>query len=355
MQDKRALVVGVTGIAGSNLAEYLHQVGGWDIHGLSRRPPKGCAWLTSHTADLMDAEATSAALKGVAPSHVFYCTWMPGATEPESVAINCRMLGNLLQACAQGGRLRHVTLLTGTKHYLGPFTEFGKTIPETPFREDMPRLPTQVFYYDMEDLLFDAAQRAGFGWSVHRAHTIIGHAVGNMMNMGVTLACYASLCRATGADFVFPGHPVSYSGVTDVTDARLLARHLAWAATCDAARNEAFNVANGDVFRWSHMWRVIADYFGLVPGSYPGHSHSLDAKLRGMSDDWDRLVAAEGLQPNPLNRLASGWHSDFDLGRPMECFNSMAKSRRLGFDAWQDSEQSFIDLFDRLRRERIIP
>ena len=143
--------------------------------------------------------------------------------------------------------------------------------------------------------------------------------------------------------------------MTDVTDARLLARHLAWAATCDAARNEAFNVANGDVFRWSHMWRVIADYFGLVPGSYPGHSHSLDAKLRGMSDDWDRLVAAEGLQPNPLNRLASGWHSDFDLGRPMECFNSMAKSRRLGFDAWQDSEQSFIDLFDRLRRERIIP
>lgn len=355
MQDKRALIVGVTGIAGGNLAEHLHQAGGWDIHGLSRRPPKGCSWLASHTVDLMDAEATVATLKDVAPSHVFYCTWLPGATEQESSAINCRMLGNLLQACTGSGRLRHVALLTGTKHYLGPFVDFGKTIPETPFREDMPRLSQQVFYYDMEDLLLDAAARSGFSWSVHRAHTIIGYAIGNMMNMGVTLATYASLCRATGSDFVFPGHPVSHSGVTDVADARLLARHLVWAATCDAARNEAFNVVNGDVFRWSRMWRVIADYFGLVPGSYPGHASPLETRLREMSPAWDRLIVEEGLQPNSLDRLASGWHSDFDLGRPMECFNSMAKSRRLGFDGWQDSETSFIDLFDRLRRERIIP
>lgn len=355
MQDQRALIVGVTGIAGGNLAEHLHDVGGWDIHGLSRRPPKGCSWLASHTADLMDAEATVAALKDVAPSHVFYCTWLPGATEQESSTINCRMLGNLLHACAGSGRLRHVALLTGTKHYLGPFSEFGKTVPETPFREDMPRLNRQVFYYDMEDLLLDAATQLDFGWSVHRAHTIIGYAIGNMMNMGVTVAAYASLCRATGTEFVFPGHPVSYSGVTDVTDARLLARHLSWAATCDAARNEAFNVANGDVFRWSRMWRVIADYFGLRPGNYPGYASSLDARLREMSAAWDSMIVSEGLQPNSLDRLASGWHSDFDLGRPMECFNSMAKSRRLGFDGWQDSEASFIDLFDRLRRERIIP
>jgi hypothetical protein len=33
----------------------------------------------------------------------------------------------------------------------------------------------------------------------------------------------------------------------------------------------------------------------------------------------------------------------------------MAKARALGFSATQDTEASFIDTFDRLRAERIIP
>lgn len=43
---------------------------------------------------------------------------------------------------------------------------------------------------------------------MHRAHTIIGKAVGNAMYMGTTLAAYASLCRATGRPFTFPGSAV---------------------------------------------------------------------------------------------------------------------------------------------------
>jgi hypothetical protein len=39
----------------------------------------------------------------------------------------------------------------------------------------------------------------------------------------------------------------------------------------------------------------------------------------------------------------------------MECVNSMEKSRRFGFLDYQDTDRSFIDVFDRLRRERVIP
>ena len=53
--------------------------------------------------------------------------------------------------------------------------------------------------------MFAAAAPDGFGWSVHRPHTIIGHAIGNAMNMGVTLAVYAPLCREGRRPFVFPG------------------------------------------------------------------------------------------------------------------------------------------------------
>ena len=30
-----------------------------------------------------------------------------------------------------------------------------------------------------------------------------------------------------------------------------------------AARDEIFNVTNGDAFRWEHMWPVIAGAFGV--------------------------------------------------------------------------------------------
>ena len=49
--------------------------------------------------------------------------------------------------------------------------------------------------------MFAAAARDGFGWSVHRPHTIIGYALGNAMNMGTTLAAYATICKETGRPF----------------------------------------------------------------------------------------------------------------------------------------------------------
>ncbi|GEM_PF-4414143 len=78
------------------------------------------------------------------------------------------------------------------------------------------------------------------------------------MNMGLTLAVYGTICRETGRDFVFPGSPEQYEAATDVTDARILARQLEWAATESAAANQAFNIVNGDVFRWRRMWKIVA-------------------------------------------------------------------------------------------------
>ncbi len=136
---------------------------------------------------------------------------------------------------------------------------------------------------------------------------------------------------------------------------RLLARQIVWASTEPNARNEAFNAANGDVFRWKRLWSVIADYFGIEAAPYPERQVRLEDQMRESGPAWDELVTRHRLQPHRLEHLASPWHTDLDLGRPMECINSMAKSRRFGFNDVQDSEQSFIDVFDRLRRERIIP
>jgi hypothetical protein len=53
--------------------------------------------------------------------------------------------------------------------------------------------------------------------------------------------------------------------------------------------------------------------------------------------------------------LASAWHTDADLGRPIEVLTDMSKSRKLGFLDYQATGDSFLDLFSRLREERLIP
>jgi nucleoside-diphosphate-sugar epimerase len=350
-----ALVVGASGIVGNNLARHLVNRG-WKVHGLARRPPSDIDGVLPVAADLLDATSLHNALKGSHPTDVFIGTWLRQETEAENIKINRAMVRNVLDALSSSGSVKHVALVTGLKHYLGPFEAYGKgALPATPFREEQPRLNIENFYYAQEDEVFAAAGRDGFGWSVHRPHTIIGYAIGNAMNMGVTLAAYATICRETGRPFMFPGSAMQWNGLTDMTDARLLARHLEWAATTEAARNQAFNVVNGDVFRWSWMWTRLADWFGLQPAPYPGQGVPLERRLADAGPIWAEIAHKHKLAKQDLAAITSAWHTDADLGRPIEVVTDMSKSRKLGFLDYQATDDSFFDLFSRLRKERIIP
>lgn len=353
--NRSALIAGVSGIVGNNLARHLLR-GGWQVSGLARRPPTDIEGLQPVAADLLDAAKLRNALEPLRPSHVFITTWLRQPTEAENIRVNAAMVRNLLDAVRPGGSIGHVALVTGLKHYLGPFEAYGKgSLPATPFREEQPRLDLENFYYAQEDEVFAAAARDGFGWSVHRPHTIIGYAIGNAMNMGVTLAAYATICRETGRPFLFPGSAAQWNGLTDMTDARLLARHLEWAAGTPAVRNEAFNVVNGDVFRWNWMWGRLADWFGLEPAPFPGQGTPLEQQLADAAPLWAEIARKHGLAEPDLNRLASAWHTDADLGRPIEVVTDMSKSRRLGFLDYQATDSAFFDLFTTLRAARIIP
>lgn len=349
-----ALVVGATGIVGQATAGVLAGQG-WDVAGLSRTPVAQ-AGVVSLSADLQNPASVQAALKGAAPTHVFITTWARQANEAENIRVNAAMVRNLLDALRPLQSVRHVALVTGLKHYLGPFEAYGQgVLPQTPFREDQPRLAVENFYYAQEDEVFAAAARDGFSWSVHRPHTVIGYAVGNAMNMGSTLAVYASLCRETGRPFRFPGSMAQWSGLTDMTDARLLAQHLLWASTTPAAANAAFNVVDGDVFRWSWMWGRIAGWFGLEPAPFDGAVIPLAQQMAQDAPLWAGIAARQGLIEPDLNRLASPWHTDADLGRPIEVVTDMSKSRRLGFSVYQPTDDAFFNLFARLRADRLIP
>ncbi len=351
-ETKSALVVGSTGITGLNLATHL-VAHGWRVYGLARKP-QATPGVAPVAADLQDAAALKIALAEVGPAHVFICTWLRQDTEAENVRVNGDMVKNLFVAL-EGKPLVHAALVTGTKHYLGPFEAYGQTNAETPFREDNPRLPGQNFYYTQEDLLFAAAERGGFGWTVHRSHTVVGYARGNAMNMGVTLAVYATLCRERGEPFVFPGSHEQWNFLTDVTDARLLAEQLQWAATTPAAYGHAFNCSNGDLFRWRWLWPQLAAYFGVEAQGPPQPVAPLEGRMQDAPEAWQKIAAKHDLAEPDVNKLVSWWHTDGDLGRTVECVNDLTQSRLLGFHAYQPTPGSFFELFDRLQAERIIP
>jgi len=70
---------------------------------------------------------------------------------------------------------------------------------------------------------------------------------------------------------------------------------------------------------------------------------------------WPEIVRKNGLRDTDVEALASWWHTDADLGRTVETFTDMSRSRQLGFLEVRDTESSFLSLFERLRAERIVP
>ncbi|MDT3404568.1 SDR family oxidoreductase [Mucilaginibacter terrae] len=352
----KALVVGASGITGSNLAKKLISKN-ITTYGLSRNPDSSLTGVIPVAANLLDKDSLATAIADINPTHIYFTAWMRNDTEAENIRVNSLLVKNVLDALSVKGSIQHVALVTGLKHYLGPFDAYAKagTLPLTPVREEHQRLPLDNFYYAQEDVIYAAAARDGFTWSIHRPHTVIGYAVGNLMNMGTTLATYASICKETGRPFRFPGSAAQWNGLSDVTDARLLAEHMIWASTTDAARNQAFNVANGDVFRWNWLWQQIADWFGIEVAGFDGTIHPLETEMADDTEVWTSIAQKHGLKETNLSRLSSAWHTDLDLGRPLEVMTDMSKSRKLGFTHYQDTRESFFELFALLRELKLIP
>lgn len=140
-----ALVVGASGVVGNNLTRHLLSKG-WQVLGLARRPPVDIDGLIPVPADLLDPAALRSKLAALRPSHIFITVWMRQPSEAENIRVNSVLVRNLLDAVSRAGSVRHVALVTGLKHYLGPFEAYGKgALAPTPFREDQPRVSAREF------------------------------------------------------------------------------------------------------------------------------------------------------------------------------------------------------------------
>ena len=104
--------------------------------------------------------------------------------------------------------------------------------------------------------LEDRQRGRSWNWSAIRPSVVCGLALGNPMNLAMVIAVYAAISKELGLPLRFPGKPGAYDKLLDMTDAGLLARATVWAATDERCANQAFNINNGDLFRWSETWRA---------------------------------------------------------------------------------------------------
>ena len=237
------------------MIDHLESTGEWKIIGLSRRGGTDADRVEHIAVDLLDPSQTAAALSGLDDvTHVFYAAYQDRPTWAELVPPNLAMLVNTLDAIEPvAGGLEHVSLMQGYKVYgahLGPF--------KTPAREsDPPHMPPE-FNVDQQQFLERRQLGKSWTWSAIRPSVVSGFALGNPMNLAMVIAVYATISKKLGVPLRFPGKPGAYTSLIEMTDAGLLAEATVWAATNPECANQAFNINNGDLFRWQEMWPKIA-------------------------------------------------------------------------------------------------
>jgi nucleoside-diphosphate-sugar epimerase len=360
---RTVLIVGATGVIGEAALAHFAAAKDWQTIALSRRTPDPTAKGNfSHVGvDLTDATACRVACEALRDvSHVVYSAvseqrgLVTGWCDPQLMQTNLGMLRNLIEPLSEtSSNLQHVTLLQGAKAY----GAHAGHRPPVPARESAPRVQHENFYWLQEDYLRTKAQERGFSWTILRPQVVVGAAWGAAMNPLLPLAAYGMLRREEGKPFSFPGGELQ---IGQIVDAGLLAEAFEWAATAKAARNETFNIANGDVFAWREAWPALADALAVDVG--PDEPMHLAEYLPPRAASWHSIVEREGLRPLDLLRFLGESHYYVDIllrraattiQRPM--LLSTIKLRQAGFTACRDSEVVLRHWVGALRDRRLIP
>ncbi|MFD1953189.1 SDR family oxidoreductase [Paenibacillus thailandensis] len=347
---KTALVIGANGVIGRNLIDYLTKLPDWDIIGVSRRGGESSDRVRYVAADLLDETDTRMKLGGLTEvTHIFYAAYQDRPTWAELVAPNLAMLVNVVNAIEPvAASLRHISLMQGYKVYgahLGPF--------KTPAKEtDAYHMPPE-FNIDQQQFLERRQRGQHWTWSAIRPSVVCGFALGNPMNLAMVIAIYASISKELGLPLRFPGKPGAYHSLLEMTDAELLSKATVWAATDSRCANQAFNINNGDLFRWSELWPKIANYFELETA--PPLPMSLETVMADKEPLWNSMIQKHGLENNSYKDVSSWRFGDFVFSWDYDFFADGTKARRLGFHEFVDTEAMFISIFDDLRRRKVIP
>jgi nucleoside-diphosphate-sugar epimerase len=361
MAGKKVVVAGATGLVGNAALRHFEGTGGVEVVALSRRQPRQLYGARHVPVDLMNsAQCSQAAPELAGTTHLVYAALyeapnlIDGWRDPQQIDVNDRMLRNLMAALEPAApSLRHVTLLQGTKAY-GSHVRPLK-VPAREGRSEMYEQPN--FYWAQENFLRGLQKGKAWHFSILRPVLIVGIAMGGAMDLIPPLGVYAAMLREAGRDLDYPGGAPRVGQAVDVD---LLARAIAWCGEAEAARNEAFNVTNGDVFTWENIWPAVADGLQMKPGKAVPLALAQEAK--NWIAPWDELRRKHSLVAPSLDEFVglSFQYADYQMrygqtesGPPS--IVSTVKINQAGFTEMMDTEAMFRKWFAEAKASRLLP
>ncbi|KAI3724028.1 hypothetical protein L2E82_35792 [Cichorium intybus] len=164
------LIVGVTGMAGVSVTDALKNLralgGPWTIYGVSGRPLP--TWFPPslldkhHSLNNLNQEDTKKLLSSLSSqiTHVCWVTISVGESEEVNIFLNSTMISNVLNALTstQDSKLRHVTLQTGTKQYIGLFLTHPFQLNLSPMKHPSKRT-TLDYHFQNSTMLWKTLYR----------------------------------------------------------------------------------------------------------------------------------------------------------------------------------------------------
>jgi nucleoside-diphosphate-sugar epimerase len=361
MSGKKIVVAGATGLVGNAALRHFGAVDGCEVVALSRRKPRELYGAHHVPIDLAaPAQCAQAAPELQGATHLVYAALyeapnlIDGWRDAQQIKTNDLMLRNLMVALEPvAPQLRHVALLQGTKAYgvhVRPLI-----VPAREGRSEMYEQPN--FYWAQENFLRELQQGKSWHWSILRPVLIVGLAMGGAMDLIPPLGVYAAMLREQGRALDYPGGAARVSQAVDVD---VLARAIAWSGEADAARNQAFNVTNGDVFTWENVWPAISDALEMKPGN--AVPLSLAQHYPKWIAPWDEMRRRHNLISPDLEAFVglSFQYADYSLrygqtqsGPPS--IVSTVKINQAGFTEMMDTEAMFRKWFRQARSQRLLP
>jgi nucleoside-diphosphate-sugar epimerase len=351
--QRQILLVGPYGVLGTGVIDAAAENPKWGITTAARRPVptyRAQAAPPHVSVDLMDREGTTKAFSTLDKvTDLVFAAYVEKPTMAETVEPNARMLKNTLDALAKRNvPLHRIVLAGGAKSYgfsLGAFN--------APAKETEPRLIAPIHYHQQEDIVAEWADKNGANWTVLRPHLVMGPSLNSPMNLVTGLAAYAAMTRELGLPLRFPGTKEGWNSLQETTDAELFGRATLWALGEDRARNQIFNVSNGDVYRWRQLWNELAAFYDLRIAE--PLAMSTVSEMSEKAPLWDSIVGRYGLHATPYEQIANWAFVDWMLNFREETILSTIKIRQAGFADCIDTHQSFRRQLARLRDMRIVP
>ena len=358
---EHVLIAGATGVVGFAALKHFSEKADCQVTAVSRRRPLETFGAGFHSLDLTDARACADlcdSLGGV--TRLVYAALyekpglVPGWLDADQIETNQRMLENLFEPLERTSQdLRHVTLLQGTKAYGAHVRPVP--IPARENRSELRDVPN--FYWTQEDYLRARQHGKDWSWSILRPQVIFGLSIGAAMNLIPAIGVYAALRKQRGEPLAFPG---GLGPVLEAVDADLLARAIDWAGSSAAARNEIFNVTNGDVFDWRGVWPAIADSLRMEVGE--PEPERLGESMPARAAEWDAVRESYGLvSPGLTEFVGESFHyADFCMaygaagGLPPVLVSTL-KLRQAGFAESMDTEAMFRKWFELFQAKRLLP